>query len=469
MAIGTATIERPSSAKPSPNVQRLGRGVPDAAWQPYEPKGANRELMRDRSPELLIEGPADTGKSMACLNKLLLANLNYPGNRTAMVRKTRRSLTQSTMVSFEHKVLPAGAAYFHEGDQEYRFPNGSVCVAAGLDDPGKVFSTEFDFIYVNEADQLDQRDYESLRARCTGRWGVMPYTQLLLDMNPTYPTHFLYEREKVGQLRVLTARHEDNPTITPQRIAALDSLSGWLHKRLRLGLRVAPEGMYFTEWEPERHIVDGFPIPEHWTRWTATDYGYADPFCCLWFAREPQTRRIYVYRELYASGFIDEQQAPLILRRSEGERFQQPRQPRPSGAVISLAVGDPSMFNKRNEQGKPSIASVYQQKGVPLVAATNSRVSGWQVVRRAMTWKEPGADGTVVEKPPRLQVFRDACPNLIRTIPMMVADPLNPEDLADAINGAKTEDHPADTLRYGLVAEATAPKTDARQVAFAGG
>lgn len=449
---------RKTGQEPPPRVvvERLGRGTPRPEWVPYEPLGAARELMRCRLPEVGLEGPADTGKSMGCLNKVYLANVNYARNRTAIVRKRRVDLTHSAMVSFEQKVMPAGAARFHDGDQEYKFPNGSVCVVGGLDDPGKVLSTEYDLVYVQEADQLTLEDWETLRTRVTGRWGAMPYAQIIADWNPTDPGHWLYQREKAGQLLVLAATHADNPTVTEERLDALRSLTGYRYRRLYLGERVAAEGMYFEEWDPTVHVVDPFPIPAHWTRWSATDYGFAAPFCHLAFAREPGTRTIYVHRELYAAGLHDHQQADLITKRIKEEREAVHADPK--ATLYALHVGDPSMFAKRSEHDLPSIASVYQGKGIDLQPASNNRKQGWSVVRRTMT----RVDG----KPSRLRVFR-TCPNLIRTLPAMVRDPLDPEDLADEIKGKKTEDHACDALRYGLVAEASPPTPVVSSARFA--
>jgi hypothetical protein len=117
------------------------------------------------------------------------------------------------------------------------------------------------------------------------------------------------------------------------------------------------------------------------------------------------------------------------------------------------------MFAKRTEVNLPSIASVYQQKGVPLVPGMNNRKHGWSVVRRALV-----PDG---DTPSRLRVFR-TCTNLIRTLPAMVVDPLDDEDLADAIKGKKTEDHACDALRYGLVAEASPPAPKVGSAQFGG-
>jgi hypothetical protein len=186
--------------------------------------------------------------------------------------------------------------------------------------------------------------------------------------------------------------------------------------------------MFFTEWNPELHVCDSFDPDPTWTRWTCTDYGFAVPWATYWLARSPE-RRIYVYRELYRTGLRDEEQADLIATKSLGER-------------IVRHIGDPSMFNKRGEQDKPSIASVYKQHGVKLEPGVNSRIPGWQAFRRALAGDLP-----------RLQIMRDRCPNLIRTIPAMVRDTLDPEDLADKVNGVRTEDDAVDAIRYGLMAE----------------
>lgn len=404
----------------------------------YRPSGAALELMQCTQREVLLAGPAGTGKSRACLEKLNLICMQLPV-RCGIVRKTRKSITQSAMVTFETKVLPQpSAVYFHTGDQEYRYPSGARIVLAGLDDAERLASTEFDVIYVNEATELESEDWGMLLRGL--RNGVLPYQQIIADCNPGPPDHWLKQRCDSGATLLLESRHEDNPSITPEYMRALDSLTGWQYQRLRLGLWVAAEGMYFTEWNPDVHVCEPFDIPEEWPRWLSVDYGFAAPFCCLWFAREPETRKVFVYRELYAAGLRDEQQAQAIVEYTAEERMQ-------------LHVLDPSMFNSRTESMRPSIAHVYAENGVwPLVPGMNSRKQGWAIVRRALA-----LDGTESDSP-RLQVFNKCAPNLCRTLPTLVHDPLDPEDVADALRGTKTEDHAPDALRYGLCAEAQPPE-----------
>jgi phage terminase large subunit len=410
----------------------------------YRPAGNLRQLWASKAREVLVAGPAGTGKSRGCLEKLhACASYKYPGLRALICRKVRASMTQTVLATFDQKVLPEGAAdrWFHHEDQEYRYPNGSTIAVAGLDAPGKVLSSDWDLIYVQEATELTSTDWEILVTRL--RNGVMPYQQVMADCNPGPPDHWLKQRADAGTIEFIESTHTDNPSVTPEYMAALDSLTGYLHKRLRLGLWVAAEGMYFTEWEPDLHVCRAFDPPADWPRWLSVDWGFADPFCCLWYARVPKDGTIYVYRELYATGLRDEQQAELIKQRSFGEQ-------------ISLRILDPSMFNLRTESQRPSIASVYARIIGDVFPGMNARKQGWAIVRNALAHDE---------HPPRLRVMRERCPNLIRTMPTMVRDPLDPEDLADKVNGAKTEDHAPDCLRYGLVAEAQ-PNTVKRHASF---
>ena len=411
-----------------------------AAYQPY---GVAADLMKYRGREVLLAGPAGTGKSRAALEKLSFVCYQRPV-RAAIVRKTRKSLSQAALVTYEKKVLPdpSGVRFWTE-DQEYRYPNGAVIALAGLDDPEKIKSTEFDMIYVQEATELDQLDWELLVSRL--RNGVLSYQQLIADCNPADPYHWLKQRCDRGECLLLDTRHEDNPLLFDhglgdwtvfgrQYLKTLDTLTGYTHKRLRLGIWCSPDGMFFSDWNPELHVVDAFEIPAHWPRWLAVDYGYAAPWCCLWLTRDPESRALYVYRERYAPGLRDEEQADLIKKASGDER-------------IVLRVLDPSMFNARTEQGRPSIAQVYADHGVLGVPGFNNRRTGWAVVRQALAH-------TPEAPTPRLRLFRDRCPNLERTLPAMVHDPLDPEDVADKLRGTKTEDHAPDALRYGLCAEA---------------
>ena len=63
----------------------------------------------------------------------------YKGARALMVRKTRTSLTQSAMVTFDKFVIPENdSVTWRTGEQEYRYVNGSVVVIGGMDKSIKI-------------------------------------------------------------------------------------------------------------------------------------------------------------------------------------------------------------------------------------------------------------------------------------------------------------------------------------------
>jgi len=74
--------------------------------RPYQPIGAALTAFYSRAPEVLLSGPARTGKSRALLKLMHLRASKYPGSRHLIARKTRASLSESGLVTFEEKVLP---------------------------------------------------------------------------------------------------------------------------------------------------------------------------------------------------------------------------------------------------------------------------------------------------------------------------------------------------------------------------
>lgn len=246
----------------------------------YQPYGASLALFYDRAPEIVVSGPAGTGKSRACLEKLHLCASKYPRMRGLIIRKTRESLSEAALVTYEDKVLPENSP-IADGPrrnfrQVYTYPNKSQIVVGGLDKPGKIMSTEYDLIYVQEAVELDLADWLALTTRL--RNNVMPYQQLIADCNPDAPTHWLWVRCQSGLTRMLHSRHEDNPRLFRDGfltdegriyIERLDRLGhkdpktgkieGTEYQRLRQGLWVQATGLIFDVWadaSPDGNVTE---------------------------------------------------------------------------------------------------------------------------------------------------------------------------------------------------------------------
>jgi phage terminase large subunit len=302
----------------------------------YRPRGAARSVFSARDPEVVLSGPAGTGKSRSALEKVHLALLKHAGSRGLMLRKTRRSLTESGMVTYADKVVhPLDGVRWVSSVQQYQYPNGSILAVAGMDKAAKVMSSEWDIIYVQECTELSEAEWEALTTRL--RNGKMPYQQLIGDCNPDAPTHWLRLRIDAGKTRELPSVHEDNPVLFEpsglptaegsRYIATLDALSGVRHARLRLGLWVSAEGMvYEGSWERSRNLIErgsvtnrsynalygDCGIPREWSRYISVDFGYTNPFVAQFWAQDSDGR-LYLYRELYRSQTLVEDHARAIM------------------------------------------------------------------------------------------------------------------------------------------------------------
>lgn len=424
----------------------------------YRPFGAAEQVMYSKDEEVLLSGPAGTGKSRAILEKLHLICMKYPGARCLFVRKTRSSLTESGLVTFEEKVVPLGSRLVlgpqRRMRQAYHYDNTSELVIGGLDDPTKIMSTEYDIIYVQEAIEATEGDWESMITRL--RNGVVPYQQIMADTNPDTPTHWLYMRCKRGLTKLIECRHEDNPTLydhknkvwTPNGtsyIAKLERLSGPRYQRLRHGKWVSAEGMIYDEWDNLLHMVDRFDIPAGWTRFWAVDFGFTNPFVCQWWAQDPDGRLIR-YREIYKTGVLVEDHAKVMLEQSgwkwnekagKHEKVREDAEPLPRAIVTD-----------HDAEGR---ATLERHLGMPTTAAHKAVTEGIQAAQARL--KKAG------DEKPRVEFMRDSLVERDQTlddakkpccteeeIPGYVWDLKAGQKKGDC--PVKEDDHGADTFRY---------------------
>jgi phage terminase large subunit len=152
----------------------------------YEIRGAAEKAWRCKDAEVLVDGPAGTGKTTGLLLKALAVSEKYPGARILLVRKTRASMTQSVLVTLEDKLLGPGHPLIgnvkRENRTSYRHPNGSTIVIGGLDNVDRVMSTDYDMIIVFEATEISEHEFETLTPRLRNH--VVPYQQMIMDCNP---------------------------------------------------------------------------------------------------------------------------------------------------------------------------------------------------------------------------------------------------------------------------------------------
>lgn len=206
-------------------------------------------------------------------------------------------------------------------------------------------------------------------------------------------------------------------------------------KQLLNGDWNAITGQFFEEWNPNLHVGHVHIPPgckiERWIDW-----GYdPNPGVCHWVACLPNGR-LYVFAEWVFRKTIASKVAQRIADVTNKEILPKIG----GGAYISRTLADPSMWGKDGHIGE-SYEETFRRNGVRMMQADNERVMGWGRFRH---WLQRHPEGGA------WLMYHPDCPYAIRTIPALVVDDGNPDDV-----DTDGEDHAADADRYGLMARPT--------------
>ena len=230
------------------------------------------------------------------------------------------------------------------------------------------------------------------------------------------------------------------------------------------------EGVFFDCFDRGLHVVWPFRIPKHWVRFRSEDWGTARPFSIGWWAVASETVEtpcgkiiprgaLVKYREWYGVEYdeagkprpnVGIKSTPQRVGRGivEREAKEEPIAYHVADPAMWADVGGPSQAEQQYEAireyakalKKPK-SSVVWQKGNNQRVKRDKAKGGWDHMRDRLLGEDTG-DG--VERP--MIYWFGTCTNSIRTIPSLMHDDNNPEDVDT--NG---EDHAADETRYACM------------------
>ena len=405
-----------------------------AEYSPYKPQGAALDLFYCQDEEILIEGPAGTGKTRAILEKMVFIAKKYPKSRILLVRKTRESMTESVIVTLEEKVLPENHPAKYGPRRSHRqsyslWGNGSEIILGGLDKISKIMSTEYDIICIFEATEATENELETLTSRLRNH--QIPYQQIICDCNPGPPTHWLNKRAASGKMTRLLSRFRDNPTVDDAYLSKLQRLSGVRRKRLYEGVWAAAEGMVYEGWNPDTHLIKKMKIPDDWGKFMTIDFGYTNPFVCQWWAVD-NDGRAYLYKEIYHTRRLVEDHA---------EHINAINKLRP----VKTAISDHDAEDR----------ATLHKRGIITIPAQKAVSTGIECVQNRLRVQEDGK--------PRIFIFHDATVEIDQSLVEMgkptgtaqefdsYCYPENKEGKPVKEEPVKVDDHGMDAMRYGMM------------------
>ncbi len=263
--------------------------------------------------------------------------------------------------------------------------------------------------------------FNEIQARLMKRDGYLAWS-----MTPIIPQSELEER--MGDLPDTDATFfvnlNDNRIsrggyVSDERIDAL--IADWPEEvqTTRIGGKFASYyGAVYKTFNRNTHVIKPFDIPKEWPKYRGFDFGFTNPFVCLWLAKDGDDNW-YVYREYYKKQTSVGDHIKVVKWFSRKEQY-----------VDDYA--DPEDARAREEM---------RVAGIPTLLARKNIFSGIETVQKKLKVKGNGK--------PSLFIF-DNCKNTIREMAIYH----HPEQKLRGANvrdgPVKKDDHTCDTLRYVL-------------------
>jgi len=417
------------------------------AWDPGTANPKQIRFFRSRAPFTAYGGAKGGGKTWAVRVKAVGGALHNPGIRILILRRTYPELEENHIRPVLAMTPPELAAY-NGSSRLLRFANGSVIKFGHWNGPNaeqEYQGLEFDWIFLDEATQFTERAFRYLGG-CLRGVNRFP-KRMYLTCNPGGVGHAWVKRlfidrdfrrdpenpeadENPDDYVFIPATVEDNPQLlraSPGYLRMLAAMPENLRRAYRYGDWDALGGCYFAELDEARHTCPDFPVPAHWARYRAVDYGL-DMLACLWVAVD-DGGRAYVYRELARKDLTVREAAAAILAAET------------PGETVAATFAPPDLRARQKDSGR-SMAELFAAAGVPLTRASSDRVQGHMLVKDALA---PGPDGR-----PGLVLFR-SCARILGDLRDIQADPLRPGDCARTPHDVT---HTVDALRYFCISRA---------------
>ena len=428
-------------------------------------------------PVYVLVGGRGSGKSFF-MEQLAAINLHNKKDYKLMITEdVETNIGEGVKEGIERRAAELGLEGLITSTKiprEIKHRNGNSAIFRGYRTPAQQKQVkslnQITAVWYEEAQNITYEQFKALRMQLRG--GEEGDRQLFLTLNPVNREGFVnnyffkvppskvfrkfpdgrpkvFERRITVELNgesavtkcmVIVSTHWDNPFLTRQQRADIEELKYQdkdMYAMLSEGKFIKGQGAFFPEFTYGVHTCRPFEIPQSWRRYVALDYGL-DMLACYWIALSDEGRR-YVYRELYRPDMIISRAASRIKRAGRGEEIYE-------------IFAPPDLWNRRQETGK-SAAEIFSDNGVYLTKAANERRAGWMNLKEWLRVYKT-ADGTAKAG---IVIF-DCCTDLIRCLPQLKRDKLNPNDVDSKTNHELT--HGPDALRYFAAGRpAPAPKT----------
>jgi len=239
-------------------------------------------LNSDKEININIGGGASS-KSYSICQLLVYKFLTEKKKKILVVRKTLPSLRTSVLWLFYHILDEFGVRDRVREDKVGMnlYYGENVIHFNGLDDPEKVKSSDWNYMWFEEATDIDKKDFDTVRLYLRARSLDGNKNKIFMSFNPIDEFHWIKEYlvdnpEMNRHVRLIHSTYKDNPFIddtTRERYEDLIRQDINFYRIYALGEWGKLENLIYRNWD----IVDTIPVDGKYMVLYGVDPGYNDP------------------------------------------------------------------------------------------------------------------------------------------------------------------------------------------------
>lgn len=267
-----------------------------------------------------LAGGKGGGKTRAGIEELKMCALEFPKSHWLIGRKTLPALKDTTLREFLESTPDSLIKDYNKSERNVTLINDSVFMFRGLDEPKKFDSLKLSGFLVDEADEIDQDIYNTLKSRMRQMMhGKSPRYRSFLILNPCEEDHwipqlFLHNKPFDHELfNSSTMENQENlPTGYVDQLKSIYSLS--MQQRMIYGLfgRVHKGRPVFPQFGRGNFVSPIEAIPKH-PIYRGFDFGFNSP-ACVWLQFIEGQARILAEKQgskIYLDDFLTKHVFPL--------------------------------------------------------------------------------------------------------------------------------------------------------------
>lgn len=173
--------------------------------------------------------------------------------------------------------------------------------------------------WLDEAGMYDLETWEAVQRRLTLAQGRCLFTTTIYDLG--WLKTKLYDpweksRRKHADIDIIQFDSTENPAFPRAEFErARREMQAWKFDMFYRGRYSRPAGLIYSNFNEQLCIVPRFTIPADWQRYMGIDFGGVNT-AALFYAEEPTTKRLYLYRE-YKAGERSAAEHCYYLRQGE--------------------------------------------------------------------------------------------------------------------------------------------------------